>query len=78
MTLPQRNDSMVQKPHRKKFFCKCMDQTKNFVLFTNFAVMMKLFLKHIWMAKIFCKIYETFDQIKRILQTWNMTNVEKS
>ena len=55
-----------------------MDQTKIFVLFTNFAVMMKLFLKHIWTAKIFCKIYETFDQIKRILQTWNMANVEKS
>ena len=55
-----------------------MDQTKNFVLFTNFAVKMKLFLMHIWMAKIFCKIYETLDQIKIILQPWNMSNVEKS
>ena len=55
-----------------------MDQTKNFVLFTNFAVKMKLFLMHIWMAKIFCKINETFDQIKTIIQTWNMTNAEKS
>ena len=54
-----------------------MDQTKNFVLFTNFAVKMKLILMHIWMAKIFCKINETFDQIKTIIQTWNMTNAEK-